>query len=88
MRERTGGPGEVDQHVGGAERGVDVRGNDRPGDAAKALACVTPDRRTVGDVERGGERAVGSGERGLDQRLAHAAAGARDREPDPHGATS
>ena len=64
------------------DRGVDVgRRRSTPVVAAEALAGVAADGGAAGDVERGGERERGIGERRLDQRLAHPAAGAGDGDP-------
>src|SRR5204863_8833839 len=51
-----------------------------------ALARVAAERRTAGDVERGGHHQPVCRQCGLDERLAHAASGPRDRKVQRHRA--
>jgi hypothetical protein len=83
VHQRAVGPREVDQHVGVRERRVDVVADRDAGRAAERSSRVLADRARAGDVERRGELEVGRIERALDERLAHAAAGAGDRDADP-----
>ena len=76
--ERSLGPGEIDQDLARRERGARVGADDDAARAAEKGAGVRADRGAAGDVESAGEREVGAGGEGLDQRLSHPARGAGD----------
>ena len=82
MRQRAVRAGEVDEDVGARERRFDVGGNRDAGDAPAGFARITTDGGAGGDVERGGECEPGLRQHRLDQRAAHAAAGAGNGDPD------
>ena len=81
VRDRALGPGEVDQHVRARERGVDVRPDGDARRPADRSARVVSARSGARSIERRGEHEIGRAQHGRDERLAHAAAGAGDRDP-------
>ena len=84
MGKRALGPREVDQHVGGGERPVDIVRHRHAGAMPDALARILADEGAARDVERRGQREVGCGKHRLHQRLPHAPTGARHRDAETH----
>src|SRR5262249_44479896 len=83
--ERALGAREVEEDVGARQPCGDVRGDGHTRDPAHARACVVSEQRAAGNFERTREREPGICQRGLEQRLAHPAAGAGDAQPHwPH----
>ena len=83
--ERSLGSREIDQHIGGTRRRIDVAGDDDAGGATAAFTRVVSDEWARVDIERRRQHELTVGQHRLDQRLAHAAAGAGDRDSRRHG---
>src|SRR5262249_52284441 len=82
MRERSLRAREVDQQMGGCRGRADVAPHTDTSCAAEALAGIAAREWARGNVERCSERELRIRRYCLDERLAHPAAGAGNRDPD------
>ena len=82
MRERPGGPGEIDEDVARREGGGDIGPDACAPGARRQLARIAAGMRRARELQRGGDRGARVGASRLEERAPHAPARTRDREAD------